>query len=96
LEEAEASFLKSIRLDPRFVEAFLNRGNLYRKQKKYDRAVADFTSALSIQAHCENAFYFRGFAKYESGDRAGACADWNNLEDPDDFEDFEIISKVCN
>ena len=40
LEKAEKYFLKAIELDPLFIDAMDNLGVVYRRQKRYDDAIA--------------------------------------------------------
>ncbi len=95
IKEATKHFKKSIALNPAYIEAYLNRGLMERRLKQSDKAIADFSAMLTIQPRCENAFYQRGWTKYEKGDSAGACADWTHIEDPDDFENSEKMSSIC-
>jgi len=94
-KKACTDFDKCLQLNPNYTEAWLNKGALELRLKRYDKAITDFTELLKIQPHCENAYYLRGKARYESGDQAGACADWKNIEDPDEFENLESLILIC-
>ena len=47
-DQAIADFTKAIRLDPRFVVAFTNRGDAWKAKKNYDKAIADFNEAIRL------------------------------------------------
>lgn len=52
-----------------------NRGYAYARQGQYDRAVADYDRALSIEPNFALALVNRGLARMFRGDGAGATAD---------------------
>ncbi len=56
--------------------AFYNRAQIYRKQKKWDEAAADFTSAIVIDPKDISAFVNRGDVKMYKGDYAAAVDDF--------------------
>jgi lipoprotein NlpI len=64
-----------IRLDPKYVEAFVNRGFVYATKGDYDRAILDFDKAIELKPNFAEAFLNRGIAKLRSGDPASGNAD---------------------
>jgi tetratricopeptide (TPR) repeat protein len=48
---------EAIRLNPKNVAAFNNRGNAYVSRRMYDRAIQDFDEALRLNPN--NALYLR-------------------------------------
>ena len=47
-DKAIADFTEAIRLDPKYAEAYCNRGCAYRNKGDYDKAIADFTEAIRL------------------------------------------------
>jgi tetratricopeptide (TPR) repeat protein len=64
-------------LDPKFAEAFNNRGLCYNKLKNYDRAVADFNQSIALNPKTASTFNNRGIVYYELKEYASAIADLN-------------------
>lgn len=50
----------AISKDPRFFEAYYNRGVMYYCQQKYDQALDDFNTAISINSQYAGAYAGRG------------------------------------
>lgn len=77
--EALADYNKAIELDPTNAQAYFNRGTLkVLCLTNYTEAVADFTKAIDLHSDPqeEDLFYWRGVARHELKDYAGAIADY--------------------
>ncbi len=48
IQEAEAAFIESVRLNPNYKYAYNNLGNLYQSNGNYEAALAHYSKALSI------------------------------------------------
>jgi tetratricopeptide (TPR) repeat protein len=72
LEGAVTDFSEAIRLDPKFAEAYLQRGHAMFKTGNVERAIADFSQALQIDPQNVAAFKARGMAMLYKGDENGA------------------------
>lgn len=46
----------AVKLDPQFVAAYLNRGDLHAERKEYQRALEDFSSAIRIKSDYADAY----------------------------------------
>ena len=46
--KAIADYTEAIRLDPKYKQAYTNRGVSYAKKGEYDKAIADFTEAIRL------------------------------------------------
>lgn len=75
-EEAIADYDDMIRLDPRNIEAFLNRGLAKSKLGQYEDAIADYDRAIKLNPTNAEAFYARGVEKNTCGDFQGAKDDY--------------------
>lgn len=60
LNEARDFLLSSVALDKDFASAYINLGNVYFKQKDYDKALAGYQSALTIDGENALAHYNLG------------------------------------
>ena len=57
---AIAEFNQAIKLNPKYAEAYYNRGNIYNNQGKYDLALAEFNQAIKFKPKYAKAYYNRG------------------------------------
>jgi tetratricopeptide (TPR) repeat protein len=74
--EIEAFVAEHVTLwDPRTAADLCERGALFVKARRYDRAERDFTGAIKLDAKCAAAYSERGRVRYLRGDLAGALAD---------------------
>ena len=72
-DQAIADYTETIRLDPKYAEAFYWRGIAYDEKKDYDQAVADYTEAIRLNPKYAEAFYrlqFRNTLRASSGSSA--------------------------
>ena len=67
-EKAVAHYTEALKLNPKLVEAFINRGNTYSSRGEHDRAIEDFTKAIELKPDYTEAYYNRGNAYREQGD----------------------------
>ena len=66
-EEALASFHKTLKLNPKFVQAYNNRGLTYLSLQSYQEALSDFDAALEIFPQFTDVYYNRGNLYKEMG-----------------------------
>ena len=77
LEEAViADHSKGIEIDPRNVQAHVNRGIVYHDRGEHSRAIADYTKAIAIDPANKTAYYNRGFSHAASGEYDPAIQDY--------------------
>jgi tetratricopeptide (TPR) repeat protein len=50
---AIADFDRAIQLNPKYVDAFNNRGFAYNTKGEYDRAIADYNQAIQLNPNLE-------------------------------------------
>jgi CHAT domain-containing protein/Tfp pilus assembly protein PilF len=76
---AFADFEAAIRINPGFSDSYNNRGFLYWKFKgDIDHALADFNTAIALDAHNARARINRALVLSEKGDHAGALVDFES------------------
>jgi len=83
-DRAIASFTEAIRLDPKYVPAYVNRGDIYKTRGDYDKAVADYDESIRLDPDHVPAYIDRGlaYAAMHSNDKAMADYDQAILIDP--------------
>ena len=60
LQEVESLLLKSIALDPKLAQAYVQLGNLYADRREYARSIPEYESALKLDANLPDAHYRLG------------------------------------
>jgi tetratricopeptide (TPR) repeat protein len=85
MKEALAAFDDAIRVSPKYVKAYLNRGELRYRQGDRSGGLADFERAIEIAPKEAWGYNDRGWVRRAQGDFEGAIADFKKaLElDPD-------------
>lgn len=76
LSRAQGLFSKAIGHDDRLFEGWFNRGVVYLRMKKYDKAIDDLSVAIQLRPGEGDAYYYRGFAKKNKGDLQGSVVDF--------------------
>jgi len=68
---------KAISLDPKYGDAYNNRGLVWLDKGDYDRAMADYTKAIELDPRDSTAYDNRGNIWYDKGDYNRAIADYS-------------------
>ena len=63
--------------DPNHAEHYLERGNILRRQRRYDEALADYATAMRLSPPFPEIHYNRGDLRLTLGDTDGALADFS-------------------
>src|SRR5207248_2308850 len=71
---------EAIRLDPKFADAYHNRGSAWSDRKDFDRAIRDFDEAIRLDPKDPYPFNGRGDAWRRKKDYARALADYADAE----------------
>ena len=66
-DEAFKYYKKAIRVDRKYIDAYITRGNLYHKLKKHQKAIDDYTKVIAIDDSHWEAYSLRGSSYYELG-----------------------------
>ena len=72
--------------EPTTPEGYVDRGNRYSRNGVYERAIADYTAAIELDAACADAWFNRGVSWYEVGEYQQSIEDLTEAIrlDPDD------------
>jgi len=73
-------FNKVLRDDRTHIGAHIERGAAQCALGKYEKAIADFTTALELDGQHPFALFNRGVALWHSGRRCEACSDWRKVK----------------
>ena len=76
LDEAVAHYQRALALDPSYLDALYNYGNVLLKLRRYDDAVVHYDRALVLAPQFAEAFNNRGHALFELGRPGEALADF--------------------
>ena len=68
---------EQIAFDPKYANAYKNRGNFYSYKGEYDLAIADYDAAIKLDPEFVSAYENRGLAYYAKGNYDRALADYN-------------------
>ena len=55
-DKAIADYTEAIRLNPKYAEAYYNRGVAYEDKGEHDKAIADFTEAIRLDPKYAKAY----------------------------------------
>jgi tetratricopeptide (TPR) repeat protein len=75
LDQAIKDCNEGLRLSPKDSGIYDSRWLVHLRLKQFDRAIDDYTSALSLNPEFASALYGRGYAKKQKGDVSGSAAD---------------------
>jgi tetratricopeptide (TPR) repeat protein/tRNA A-37 threonylcarbamoyl transferase component Bud32 len=73
-EDAVTDFDRTLRINPRYVHAYVNRGRALFRRGDFDAALRDFERAVEIEPSLSDAHANVGLLRARTGDRAAAMA----------------------
>ncbi len=76
MQDAIGRFDRAIAINPRYFQAYIERGNVKSAVADYSGAIADYTMAISIDAKAAPAYYNRGTVLSQSGQHEAAIVDY--------------------
>lgn len=71
------------------------RGDIYMKTATFHFAEMDYSMALDLDARQGELWTKKGFARYQSGNKTGACADWEKGKRYRSIAAIEYLEKYC-
>ncbi|MFW5804146.1 MAG: tetratricopeptide repeat protein [bacterium] len=74
----------------------INRGLANFQLRNFAAAIKNFSNVYEVDKHDVEVLIFRGFAKYYSNDKRGACLDWSLAGEKGSAEAYEHIRQYCN
>lgn len=93
---AEKDFTKAIELNPKFSEAYINRGRIKHNKFDDDRgAITDYTKAIEIDPKNANTYFYRGNAYRNLKEFKKACLDWTKASELGNMDAKSSLSRHC-
>lgn len=94
LSQVEGDFAMAIQLAPHNAYVFYNRGNLYAKERNYNRAIDDYSRAVSLDPRLAQAYYNRGVAHYYAGHVVEAQKDLSRAGELGLYDAYALSKKI--
>ena len=94
-EGAVTDFDNAIKIDPKNVIAYMNRGTARGAQKKYRSALEDLDMAAKLKFDYSAVYINRALVRYVSGDKKGACKDLEKADNLNDAKAGSLIDQYC-
>lgn len=92
--QAEGDFAEALKLSPRNAFIYFDRANMFADMKNYDRAIADYTRALQLDAHLAEAYYNRAIALYRTGKLREAQRDLSKAGELGLYDAYALSKKL--
>lgn len=94
-KSAMTDFNKTIELDPKFVKAYYSRATVFVSQEKYVEALPDLDKTIELDLSTPNVLTLRGQIRAQTGDKKGACEDFNKAKEIGDKQADKYINQFC-
>ena len=93
---AKKDFDKTIELDSLFGQAFYSRATVLVSQQHYTDALPDLDKTIELDSKMPNALTLRGQIRAQTGNKQGACEDFDLAKVNGDLQAEKYISQFCN
>jgi len=94
-KNAMSDFNKTIKLDPKFVKAYYSRATVFVSQKKYAEALPDLNKTIELDKTLPNVLTLRGQIRAQTGNKEGACNDFNQAKEIGDKQADKYLNQFC-
>jgi len=94
-KSAKKDFDKTIELEPKFAKAYYSRATLSVGNGKYLDALPDLDKVIEIEPTLPNALNLRGQIRAQSGNKKGACEDFNQAKSNGDKQADKYLQQFC-
>lgn len=88
-------FSKTIELQPNMADAYYSRATVLVSQQKYEEALPDLDKTIELKATTPNALTLRGQIRAQTGDKKGACEDFNQAKIIGDAQADNYLAQFC-
>jgi tetratricopeptide (TPR) repeat protein len=97
-DEAIEAYASAIALNEKFVEAYIERGNLYSSSGHYDKAISDYSKAIVIKPNDAMVYSLRGKAYYSKHEYDYAIEDYNKAitMEPHNASTYQLRGEAYN
>jgi tetratricopeptide (TPR) repeat protein len=94
-KSAMTDFDKTIELDPKFAKAYYSRASVLVSQEKYADALPDLDKTVELDPTTPNVLTLRGQIRAQSGNKKGACEDFNQAKQIGDKQAGKYLTQFC-
>jgi tetratricopeptide (TPR) repeat protein len=94
-KSAMTDFNKTIELDPKFAKAYYSRATVFVSQEKYAEALPDLDKTIELDPTIPNVLTLRGQIRAQTGNKKGACEDFNQAKQIGDKQADKYLSQFC-
>ncbi len=94
-KSAKKDFDKAIEIDPKYIKAYYSRASVFVSQEKYIEALPDLDKTIELDPKTPNALTLRGQIRAQSGNKKGACEDFNLAKTYGDKQADKYLSQFC-
>ena len=70
-------YTNALKVNPKFLDAYINRGLVFNELKNYEASISDYDKAIELDGKCALAYNNRGYSKFLKDDFDGALQDYN-------------------
>jgi tetratricopeptide (TPR) repeat protein len=95
-EQVMRDYDKVIQLNPNFVYAFFNRGNLRCAQRDFRAGILDYNEAINRDPDFAEAYFNRGLARLSQGDTNRGIADLSKAGELGIINAYSIIKRMTS
>ena len=85
---------KVIELDPDFIFAYYNMGEIFYNEKDYRAAIDIYTTAIKLEPQFAEAYFNRAMARLSIGETAGGIDDLRKAGELGIVESYSIIKRM--
>ncbi len=95
MKAARKDFDKTIEIDPSFVKAYYSRATIAVSEEHYKEALSDLDKTIQLDAKTPNALSLRGQLRAQTGNKKGACEDFNLAKEYGDAKAAKYLAQFC-
>ena len=92
---AMTDFTKAIELDQNYANAYYSRATVYVSQQKYKEALPDLDKTIELDPKVPNALTLRGQIRAQTGNKIGACEDFQQAKQIGEKQADKYLSQFC-
>lgn len=94
LQEVISDYDEALRLNPRLVYAWFNKGNIYYSVGDYTSALQCYAEALGIDPEFGQAYFNRGLAYLQAGNKTQAFSDLSKAGELGVLPSYNILKRM--
>jgi len=95
-DEILTDYMVVVYMNPDFIFAYYNRGNIYCTTEKYFQAIEEYSKAINLEPEFAEAYYNRGLVKILLNDIEGGAKDLSKAGELGIEIAYNVIKRYCN